>query len=100
MLDPDINMWDVSGPFVREWLRAELGPEAWLAQRLQDDFRTIARMPELLRRIEARFPPPGAAPPPPPLSRIEVVRIGGGWRTALVALAAALAGVAGTLLLR
>jgi ubiquinone biosynthesis protein len=62
-LDPDINMWDTSGPFVREWLRRELGPEAWVADRLIKDFRTLSRLPELVRRIEARFPPEGAAPP-------------------------------------
>src|SRR5690349_3379660 len=33
-LDPTINMWDVSAPFVREWIRDELGPEAALADRL------------------------------------------------------------------
>ncbi len=65
-LDPDINMWDTSGPFVREWLRRELGPEAFVADRLIADFRTLSRLPELVRRIEARFPAPGAAPPSPP----------------------------------
>jgi len=91
-LDPDINMWDTSGPFVREWLRRELGPEAFVADRLIADFRTLARLPELVRRIEARFPAPGAAPPPPPLRNVEVVRIGGGWRYLLVALLAGAAG--------
>jgi ubiquinone biosynthesis protein len=93
-LDPDINMWDTSGPFVREWLRRELGPEAFVADRLIADFRTLSRLPELLRRIEARFPAPGAAPPPPPLRAVQVVRIGGGWRYLLVALLAAAAGAA------
>ena len=99
-LDPDINMWEVAGPFVREWLRDELGPEAWIAGRLQEDLRTLARLPALVRRIEAQYPLPGGAPPAPPLRTVEVVRIGDGWRTAAVALAAALAGIAGTLLLR
>jgi ubiquinone biosynthesis protein len=27
-LDPDINMFDAAGPFVTEWVRSELGPEA------------------------------------------------------------------------
>jgi ubiquinone biosynthesis protein len=93
-LDPDINMWDTSGPFVREWLRRELGPEAWVADRLIADFRTLSRLPELVRRIEARFPAPGAAPPSPPLREVQVVRIGGGWRYMLVALLAAAAGAA------
>jgi len=92
-LDPDINMWDVSGPFVREWLRDELGPEAWLAERLQRDLRTLLRLPDLVRRIEAHYPPPGAAPPPPPLREVEIVRLGGGWRYALIAILALAAGL-------
>jgi ubiquinone biosynthesis protein len=91
-LDPDINMWETAGPFVREWLRAELGPEAWLADRLVTDLRTIGRLPELVRRIEERFPAPGAAPPPPTLREVEIIRIGGGWRYGAVALLAAAAG--------
>lgn len=91
-LDPDINMWETAGPFVREWLRAELGPEAWLADRLVTDLRTIGRLPELVRRIEERFPAPGGAPLPPPLREVEVIRIGGGWRYAAVAILAAAAG--------
>src|SRR3546814_755110 len=30
-LDPDVNMWEISGPFVGEWMRDELGPEAQVA---------------------------------------------------------------------
>jgi ubiquinone biosynthesis protein len=99
-LDPDINMWEVSGPFVREWLRDELGPEAWLADRLRTDFQTLMRLPGLIRRIEALYPPPGAAPPPPPLREVEVVRLGGGsWRYIFVAVASAAATAAVLLLL-
>ena len=100
MLDPDINMWETSGPFVKEWLRAELGPEAWLADRLHADVRTLLRLPDLIRRIEASYPVPGAAPPPPPLREVEVVRIGGGWRMTMVALLAAAIGAAVTYFLR
>lgn len=91
-LDPDINMWETAGPFVKEWLRTELGPEAWLADRIVADLRTFGRLPELLRTIEARYPPPGAAPPAPPLREVEVVKLGGGWRYAVVALLAAICG--------
>ncbi|MEH3106533.1 MAG: 2-polyprenylphenol 6-hydroxylase [Sphingomonas fennica] len=98
-LDPDINMWETAEPFVREWLRSELGPEAYLADRLRADLATIARLPDLVRRIEARYPAPGGAPPLPPLPPVAVVRIGGGWRYAAVAIAAGLAGIAATLLL-
>lgn len=98
-LDPDLNMWDTAEPFVREWLRSELGPEVWLADRLVDDLRTFAALPDLVRRIEARFPAPGGAPPPPPLREVQVIRIGAGWRYALTALLAGAAGAAAMLLL-
>jgi ubiquinone biosynthesis protein len=98
-LNPDLNMWETAGPFVKEWLRSELGPEAWLADRLIDDVRTLAGLPDLIRRIEAKYPAPSAAPPPPPLPDVQVIRIGGGWRYALVALLAAGAGAAAMLAL-
>jgi len=91
-LDPDINMWEVAGPFVQAWLRDELGPEAWLAERLTKDVRTLLRLPDLIRRIEAHYPPPGAAPPPPPLPEVAVVRVGGGWPYAIGIIVAALVG--------
>jgi hypothetical protein len=47
-----------------------------------------------IRNIELRYPAPGGARPAPPLRQIEVVRVGGGWRYAVVAVAAALAGAA------
>jgi len=72
-LDPEINMWDVSAPFVKGWIRDELGPEAALADRLREDFDTVLRMPALLRRIEEKFPPRGGAPEPPPLPRVELM---------------------------
>jgi ubiquinone biosynthesis protein len=98
-LDPDLNMWETAGPFVKEWLRSELGPEAWLADRIIADARTLAGLPDLLRRIEERFPAPGGAPPLPPLREVQVIHIGSGWRYAAVALAAALAGAAAMLIL-
>jgi ubiquinone biosynthesis protein len=61
-LDPDINMWETAAPFVRNWIRDELGPEAAIAQRVQDDATTLLRVPALIRRIEERFPPKGGAP--------------------------------------
>ncbi|TFI57178.1 2-polyprenylphenol 6-hydroxylase [Sphingomonas parva] len=99
-LDPDINMWETAEPFLREWVRGELGPEAQLADRLVRDARTIAMIPDLIRRIDYYYPAPGAAPPDPPLADVALVvkprRYGGYVLTAL--LSAALA-VAGTLLL-
>ena len=84
-LDPDINMWKTSEPFLREWLRSEMGPEAAVAD-------------ELIR-IEAHYPPPGAAPPPPPLPDIVVVQPFRVWRYMLTAVVAAVAGAGAAWLL-
>ncbi|WP_375398817.1 2-polyprenylphenol 6-hydroxylase [uncultured Sphingomonas sp.] len=95
-LDPEINLWDAAAPFVREWIRTELGPEAALADRIVTDLRTLARLPDLIRNIEARYPAPGGAPPAPPLRDIDVVRIGGGWRYVAVAVLSAATSIAAT----
>ena len=71
-LDPQINMWDVAAPFVRGWIRDELGPEAAIAERLRDGVRTLIGLPDLVRRIEDRYPAKGGAPEPPPLPEIEL----------------------------
>ena len=99
-LDPDINLWDTAGPFVGEWIRTELGPEAAIADRLIEDLQTFARLPQLLRNIERRYPNPGGAPPAPPLREIEVVRVGGGWRYMAVAVLAAAVGAGAMFFLR
>ena len=86
-------MWDVSGPFVSNWIRDELGPEAAIAERLKTDVQTLLRIPELVRRIEDRFPAKGGAPEAPPLPEVELVwerkgREGSGWLGYAVAVAA------------
>ncbi|WAT16773.1 2-polyprenylphenol 6-hydroxylase [Aurantiacibacter sp. MUD11] len=96
-LNPQINMWDVSAPYVRSWIRDELGPEAAIADRIRTDTETLLRIPDLVRRIEDRFPPKGGAPEPPPLPDIELVwerrtRTGRRWPGYL--LAAAVGGAA------
>jgi ubiquinone biosynthesis protein len=72
-LDPAINMWDVSAPYVKSWIRDELGPEAALADRLRADADTLLRIPALVRRLEEQFPPRGGAPEPPPLPEVPLV---------------------------
>lgn len=89
-LNPDINMWDTAAPYVRSWLRDELGPEAALADRLKQDTETLLRLPGLIRRLEEKFPPKGGAPESPPLPHIPLItdkRAGGGgsWLGYLVA---------------
>ena len=98
-LDADINMWETAEPFLREWVRSELGPEARVADELVRNFRTLRRIPELIRRIDYYYPPPGAAPPAPPLREIAVVRPRRYGLFALTALVSAAAGAAAVWLL-
>lgn len=72
-LDPEINMWDTAAPFVRDWIRDELGPEAAIADRVRDDVKTLLRLPDLIRRIEDKFPAKGGAPESPPLPEIDLI---------------------------
>jgi len=83
-LNPDINMWDTAAPYVRSWIRDELGPEAAVADRIKEDTETLLRLPGLIRRIEDKFPPKGGAPEPPPLPDIPLMTdskesSSGGW---------------------
>ena len=72
-LNPQINMWDVSAPYVRSWIRDELGPEAAIADRIRTDIDTLLRLPDLVRRIEDRYPAKGGAPEQPPLPEVELL---------------------------
>ena len=72
-LNPQINMWDTSGPYVKSWIRDELGPEAAIAGRIKEDTETLFRVPELVRRIEEQFPARGGAPDPPPLPDVPLM---------------------------
>jgi ubiquinone biosynthesis protein len=95
-LNPSINMWDVAAPFVRDWIRDELGPEAIVASTLKKQVDTLALIPDILRRLDEQLPRKGGAPPPPPVPEVRLIwekgepRPGGAWwRYALVALAGA-----------
>ena len=72
-LNPKINMWDVSGPFVKSWIRDELGPEAAIADRIKEDTDTLMRVPALVRRLEDQFPPKGGAPEQAPLPDVPLM---------------------------
>jgi ubiquinone biosynthesis protein len=91
-LDPDINMWETAEPFLHEWMRSELGPEAYYADRIVETVRAFKKIPDLINRIDHYYPPAGGAPPAPPLPEIEPVRPARWWGYALVAAAAAAAG--------
>jgi ubiquinone biosynthesis protein len=72
-LDPDINMWETAEPFLKDWLRTELGPEAYYADRIIETVRAFKLIPDLIRRIDAAYPKAGGAPPPPPLAEVAVI---------------------------
>lgn len=73
-LDPDINMWDAASPYVKRWIRDELGPEARLADRLLRGASLVGALPAATRRALALLPPDGAAPPPLPLPPLPPAR--------------------------
>ena len=97
-LNPGINMWDVAAPYVRDWIRGELGPEAMLAEGLKKQADTLQLIPDLIRRLDEQLPKKGGAPEAPPVPPVKLIwdrgeRAGGGWLRYLAV--AALAGVAG-----
>ncbi len=84
-LDPDVNMWQVAEPFVRDWIRGELGPLSRGADALILGLRALAQVPRVFRQLIAQVPVEGAAPPglPLPIAMPEEVsvraRIRLGW---------------------
>jgi ubiquinone biosynthesis protein len=101
-LDPDVNMWDVAAPYVRDWIRDELGPEAKAADGLVANIRLLRRLPELAQRFVRQLPPESAAPPTAPVPELEpqpvlgvVVERSSRWPWLVVG---AVLGVVGTLL--
>jgi ubiquinone biosynthesis protein len=97
-LDPDINMWETAEPFLKDWMRSELGPEAYYADRIIELVRALKKIPQLIDRIDEYYPPSGAAPPPPPLPEIAVIEQKNWWAYAAVAILSAAAGAAGVIL--
>jgi ubiquinone biosynthesis protein len=99
-LDPDINMWETAEPFLRDWMRSELGPEAYYADRIIELVRAFKKIPELINRLDERYPPRGAAPPPPPLPEIAVIESRNWLGYGLAGLVGALVAAAAMLLAR
>ena len=91
-LDPDINMWETAEPFLKEWIRSELGPEAYYADRIIEVVRALKKLPELIDRVDQYYPPQGAAPPPPPLPDIAVIEHRSWWGYAAVGVLGAIVG--------
>jgi ubiquinone biosynthesis protein len=92
-------MWETAEPFISEWIRSELGPEAYYADRIIALVRAMKKIPELIERIDDYYPPRGAAPPLPPLPEIALVERRSWWGYAAAGLIGAAAALA-LLLLR
>jgi ubiquinone biosynthesis protein len=93
-LHPGINMWDVAAPYVRDWIRDELGPEALIADGLKKQADTLKLIPDLIRRLDEQLPKKGGAPEAAPLPEVKLIwdrngQRSGPWRYGLVALAGA-----------
>lgn len=84
-LDPQVNMWEVAEPYVRNWVRDEMGPEAIIADRLVENARALAELPRIFRQWVAANPIPGAAPDGPVLVPLPAK----GWSTVWLVIAAA-----------
>src|SRR6476661_6507880 len=91
-LDPDINMWETAEPFLKEWIRSELGPEAYYADRLIELVRAAKKVPELINRLDEYYPPRGAAPPAPPLPDVAIIERRNWWGYAAAGLVGAVVG--------
>ena len=91
-LDPDINMWETSEPFLKEWIRSELGPETYYADRIIELVRAVKKLPELIQRLDQYYPARGAAPPPPPLPEIHAIKERAWWSYVIVAILGAAVG--------
>ncbi|HVI04975.1 MAG TPA: 2-polyprenylphenol 6-hydroxylase, partial [Sphingomicrobium sp.] len=91
-LDPDINMWQTAEPFLKDWMRSELGPEAFYADRIIALVRAFKKIPELIDRLDQYYPPPGAAPPPPPLPDVTLIERRIWWGYAIAAAVGAVLG--------
>ena len=96
-IDPHVNMWEVAEPYVRNWVRDEMGPEAVIADRLVLNARALSQLPRIFRQWVAENPMPGAAPPQAPLPPLPEKSVGG-WSTPWLLLAAGLGAAAAVLL--
>ena len=86
-IDPHLNMWEVAAPYVRDWVRDEMGPEALIADSLVLNMRALRQLPRIFRQWVAKNPMPGAAPPQAPLPALPQ-GTAAGWSTAWLLLAA------------
>lgn len=88
-LDPDVNLWEVAEPYVRDWMKSELGPLSRGADSLVLGLRVLAQLPRVFRQLVATVPPESAAPKGLPLPDLKIpelavkARLAPSWWVAL-----------------
>ncbi len=55
MLNPKLNMWELTRPLVEEWAREHFGLQAKLKDGVKDSALLAAKIPELLRHVDRAF---------------------------------------------
>ncbi len=91
-IDPSVNMWEMAEPYVRSWVRDELGPDAIIADRLSETIHALNQLPRMFRQWVDQHPIPGAAPPTQALAPLAAPRPG--WSTPWLIIAAVAGGAA------
>lgn len=86
-IDPSVNMWEMAEPYVRDWVRDELGPDAVIADKLAQTLDALTQLPRIFRQWVEANPIPGAAPPQQELPPAAAPRAG--WATPWLLIAAA-----------
>ncbi len=91
-LDPSANMWDISGPYLTQWVRRELGPEVRLADGIRALIGNVLGIGAAVNRAANLVPRKGAAPPAPPLPPLGEKGGFSGWQMGLAVLIGILLG--------
>jgi ubiquinone biosynthesis protein len=83
-IDPAANMWEIAAPYLKDWIKSELGPEARLADSIRGFIRDISQAPNILRRAADQLPRKSAAPPTPPLPELPKAKPWGVYAVVLL----------------
>jgi ubiquinone biosynthesis protein len=51
-LNPDLNIWTLAQPLIEQWMRENRGPEARVAEAIENGLTLIRRLPRLLQALE------------------------------------------------